>query len=73
MIKKKVTVTKIRFPTGREEEIYGTDYTSMALMKKAFQCGALVVERRKDLYHCKESEFVNAAKYMDTIEREVMI
>ena len=42
-------------------------------MKKAFECGAVVVERRKDLYHCRESEFVQAAKFINTMEREVTL
>ena len=70
MIRKNVTVVKIRFPTGREEEIYGSDYGPMRQLRKAFEKGAVIVERRKDLYHLLDEDFLRIAKYVKTPERE---
>ena len=50
MIRKKVTIVKIRFPTGREEEIPGTDYKAKSTLYKALKAGAVIIERRKDFY-----------------------
>ena len=65
-----VEVTKIRFPTGREEEVYGKDYAALSKLKKAFAAGAVVTERRQDFYKCTDEEFVRFAHFKKTIERE---
>lgn len=68
-----VEITKIRFPTGREEEIIGKDYGALNRLKKAFEVGAVTVEKRKDFYTCTDAEFCSVAKYRKTIEREEII
>lgn len=73
MIRKNVTVIKIRFTTGREEEIIGSDYWPMKQLREALEKGAVIVERRKDLYHLPDDEFVKIAKYVNTTEREETI
>ena len=70
MIRKKVTIVKIRFPTGREEEIPGTDYKAKSKLYKALQAGAVIIERRKDLYTLDDNAFIEAATFMKTVERE---
>ena len=73
MIRKKVTIVKIRFPTGREEEIPGTDYKAKSELYRALQAGAVIIERRKDLYKIDEKAFIEAATFKQTIEREEII
>lgn len=68
-----VEITKIRFPTGREEEIIGKDYAALMMLKKAYLSGAVAVEKRKDFYTCTDAEFCSIAKYKKTIEREVIL
>lgn len=70
MIRKKMTIVKIRFPTGREEEIPGTDYKAKSTLYKALQAGAIIIERRKDLYTLDEDVFCEIADFKRTIERE---
>lgn len=70
MIRKKVTVVKIRFPTGREEEIQGTDYKAKSELYRALKAGAIIIERRKDLYTLDEDVFCEVADFKRTIERE---
>lgn len=70
MIRKKVTIVKIRFPTGREEEIQGTDYKAKSTLCKALQAGAVIIERRKDLYTLDDDVFCEVAEFKRTIERE---
>lgn len=70
MIRKKVTIVKIRFPTGREEEIPGTDYKAKSTLYKALQAGAVIIERRKDLYTLDDDVFCEVADFKHTIERE---
>lgn len=70
MIRKNVNIVKIRFPTGREEEICGSDYWPMKKLREALEKGAVIVERRKDLYHLPDDEFVEIAKFVKTTERE---
>lgn len=70
MIRKKVTVVKIRFPTGREEEIPGSDYKAKSKLYKALQAGAVIIERRKDLYTLDEDVFCEVADFKQTVERE---
>ena len=70
MIRKKVTIVKIRFPTGREEEIPGTDYKAKSTLYKALKAGAVIIERRKDLYTLDDNAFIETATFMKTIERE---
>lgn len=65
-----VEITKIRFPTGREEEIAGKDYAALSKLKKAISVGAVVTERRKDFYKCTDEEFIKFAHYKMTVERE---
>lgn len=73
MIRKNVTVVKVRFPTGREEEIYGSDYGPIKQLRNAFLKGAVIVERRKDLYNLLDEDFVRIAKYIKTTEREEVL
>lgn len=68
-----VEVTKIRFPTGREEEVYGKDYAALAKLKKAFAAGAVVTERRRDFYKCTDEEFIQFAHFKKTVEREELV
>lgn len=70
MIRKKVTIVKIRFPTGREEEIPGTDYKARSELYQALKAGAVIIERRKDLYTLDEDVFCEVAEFKRTIERE---
>lgn len=72
MIRKKVTIVKIRFPTGREEEIPGTDYKAKSTLYKALQAGAVIIERRKDLYTLDDDIFIDIADFKRTVEREVI-
>ena len=72
MIRKKVTIVKIRFPTGREEEIPGTDYKARSELYKALKAGAVIIERRKDLYTLDEDIFIDIADFKQTEEREVI-
>ena len=70
MIRKKVTIVKIRFPTGREEEIPGTDYKAKSELYQALKAGAVIIERRKDLYTLDESVFCEISDFKQTTERE---
>lgn len=70
MIRKKVTVVKVRYPTGREEEIPGTDYKAKSELYRALKAGATIIERRKDLYTLDEDVFCEVADFKLTIERE---
>lgn len=72
MIRKKVTIVKIRFPTGREEEIPGTDYKARSELYKALKAGAVIIERRKDLYTLDDDIFIDIADFKQTVEREVI-
>ena len=72
MIRKKVTIVKIRFPTGREEEIPGTDYKARSELYKAIKAGAVIIERRKDLYTLDDDIFIDIADFKQTVEREVI-
>lgn len=72
MIKKHLTIVKIRFPTGREEEIIGRDYAALTMLKKAFEKGACIVEKRKDLYTLSDAEFKKVATFIKNTEREVI-
>lgn len=72
MIRKKVTIVKIRFPTGREEEIPGTDYKARSMLYKALKAGAVIIERRKDLYTLDDDIFIDIADFKQTVEREVI-
>lgn len=72
MIRKHVTIVKIRFPTGREEEIAGTDYKAKSRLYRALKAGAVIIERRKDLYTLDEDAFIEVAEFKQTIGREVI-
>ena len=65
-----VELTTIRYPTGREEVVYGKDYAALAKLKRAFAVGAVITERRQDFYKCTDEEFVTFAHFKKTIERE---
>lgn len=72
MIRKHVTIVKIRFPTGREEEIAGTDYKAKSRLYRSLRAGAVIIERRKDLYTLEDETFIEVADFKQTVKREVI-